>query len=57
MTNDDHAPERLAQRARDLTREDRRSDHRLFWLELVAVLLVAVLLVAGVLVARWLWLL
>ncbi|MFD7292429.1 hypothetical protein ACFV9W_04005 [Streptomyces sp. NPDC059897] len=52
MTHDDHAPEQLARRARELTREDRRSDHRLFWLELLAVLLVA-----GVLVARWLWLL
>ncbi|MFJ9082606.1 MULTISPECIES: hypothetical protein [unclassified Streptomyces] len=52
MTNDDQAVDRLAQRTRELTREDRRSDHRLFWLELLAVLLVA-----GVLVARWLWLL
>ena len=52
MTDDDRAPEELARRARELTREDRRSDHRLFWLELVVVLLVA-----AVLVARWIWLL
>ncbi|NEB77369.1 hypothetical protein G3I40_19395 [Streptomyces sp. SID14478] len=52
MTKDDQAPEQLARRARELTREDRRADHRLFWPQLLAVLLGA-----GVLVVRWLWLL
>ncbi|MGP3769934.1 hypothetical protein ACTWJ8_03785 [Streptomyces sp. SDT5-1] len=47
MTEDE-----LIERTRALTREDRRRDHRLFWLELLALLLVA-----AVLVARWAWLL
>ncbi|MGY0488905.1 hypothetical protein [Streptomyces sp. WG-D5] len=51
MTDDDRTPEALTRRAHDLTRADRRSDHRLFWLELLAVALVA-----GVLVVRWIWL-
>ncbi|MFD8568964.1 hypothetical protein [Streptomyces sp. NPDC059639] len=40
----------LGERARRLTRQDRRDDHRLFWLELVVLLIIVVLLVA-----RWWW--
>ncbi|MEU6844619.1 hypothetical protein ABZ930_22375 [Streptomyces sp. NPDC046716] len=42
----------LAERARELTRRDRRADRRLFWLELGVVLVIVALLVA-----RWWWLL
>lgn len=45
-------PEVLTRHAQDLTRQDRRSDRRLFWSELVVVLLIA-----AILVARWQWIL
>ncbi|MGY0020935.1 hypothetical protein [Streptomyces sp. cg35] len=54
MTTEDDGPDPqwLERRAQELTRQDRRSDRRLFWLELVVLLVIAALLVA-----RWQWLL